>query len=59
MPLFQIITFFKYVLICDVISSVMFFQHYSRYDIFTVALKYNCQGRNSGVKQIRERTVAM
>jgi len=59
MPLFQFITFLKCVLICDVISFVMFFQNYSRYVIFTVAIKYNYQGRNSGVQQIREWTVAM
>jgi len=58
MPLFYFITFFKCVLICD-IPFVMFFQNYSRYDVFTVAVKYNYQGRDSGVKQIREGTVAM
>jgi len=47
------------VLICDVISFVMFFQNYSRYDIFTVGIKYNYRGRNSGVEQIRARTFAM
>jgi protein SMG5 len=48
-----------YIFKCDVISFVMFFQNNSRYDIFTVEIKYKCQDRNSGVKQIREGTVAM
>lgn len=57
--LFSSLLHFLSVLICDVISFVMFFQNYSRYDICTVAIKHNHQGRNSGVKQIREGTVAM
>jgi len=57
--LFSSLLHFLSVLICDVITFVMFFQNVSQYDIFTVAVKYNHQGRNSCVKQIREGTVAM
>jgi hypothetical protein len=44
---------------CDVISVVMFFKNHSLYDIFIVAVKYNCWGRNSVVKQILRGVVAM